>query len=144
MEELAEDAQESFLSIAKKIGVSPKTVQTRYERMRREGVILHSGIIVSLSKLGYQGKAYLMIKLVEGKTREEAVAALKQIQNVFLITEIMGGDCDLLALAAVRDYKSIVKLIFGIKKLPSVAQVDVNFTNDTSFPVDKTFNSLLR
>ena len=114
LEELTQDAQQSFLSIAKKIGVSPKTVQMRYKRMEKERVLLHSSIVVSLSKLGYKGKAYLLIKLVEGKTRNEAVAALKKIKNVFLITEVMGGDCDVLALAAIRDYQSILNLMFEV------------------------------
>ena len=144
LEELTQDSQQSFLSIAKKIGVTPKTVQMRYKKMKEEGVLLHSSIVVSLSKLGYKGKAYLMIKLHPGKTRVEAVTALKKIKNVFLITEVMGGDCDLLALAAIRDYQSILNLVFKVRELPSVAQVDVNFTDETSFPVDKSFNKLLR
>jgi DNA-binding Lrp family transcriptional regulator len=44
-----------------KIGVSPKTVQIRYKKLEEKGIILCSSITIDLSKLGYQGKAYLNI-----------------------------------------------------------------------------------
>lgn len=67
---------------------------------------------------------------------------LKQMQNIILITEIIGGDFDVLAIAAVKDFKSIINLVIEIRKLLSVDQVEVSFTNDASFPVAKDFYEL--
>ena len=142
--ELTKDAQRSFLSIAKEIGVSPKTVQIRYDKLREEGILLLSCIIVDLAKLGYQGKAYLMITNTHNHDKTETIEALKQMQNVFTIVEIVAGDIDVLALAAVKDFRSIVNLVNEVRKLPSVDNVEVIFTNDTTFPVGKEFNAVFR
>jgi Lrp/AsnC family transcriptional regulator for asnA, asnC and gidA len=141
---LTKDVQRSFLSIAKEIGVSPKTVQIRYKKLEEEGIILLSCIIVDLSKLGYQGKAYLMITNAHSHDKTETMDALKQMENVFTIVEIIAGDIDVLALAAVKDFNSIVNLVNEIRKLPSVDNVEVTFTNDTTFPVGEEFNAVFR
>lgn len=142
--ELTKDVQRSFLSIAKEIGVSPKTVQMRYKKLKEEGIILLSCIIIDLAKLGYQGKAYLAITNATNHDRTETMDALKQMKNVFSIVEIIAGEIDVLALAAVKDFNSIVNLVNEIRKLSSVDRVEVTFTNDTTFPVGKEFNALFR
>ncbi|HEX9862280.1 MAG TPA: Lrp/AsnC family transcriptional regulator, partial [Candidatus Bathyarchaeia archaeon] len=126
---LTKDPQRSFLSIVKEIGVSSKTVQTRYKKLQEEGIILLSCIIIDLSKLGYQGKAYLMITNTHNHDKKETIEALKQMRNVFTIVEIIAGDIDVLALAAVKDFTSIVNLVNEVRKLPSVDNVEVTFTN---------------
>jgi len=141
--ELTKDAQMPFLKIARKIGVSPQTVQARYEKMKREGTILHSSITVNLSKLGYQGKVILKIINAPNKTKKETLEALKQIQDVFLATEII-GDFDVLTIAAVKDFEDSINLVNSIRKLPSVDYVKISFTKDTSFPIGKGFNKLLQ
>ena len=140
---LTKDAQESFLSISKKIGASPKTVQTRYNKLVKKGILIKCSIIVDLSKLGYKGKAYLMISLEEGCTRENLVASLQKRTNVFLITEVIGGNCDVLAVAAIKDFHDLLDLAFEIKELHCVSQIDIDLTNDTTFPINHSFNSLI-
>ena len=140
---LAKDAQESFLSIAKRLAVSPKTVQTRFNRMVKERIILQCSIMVDLSKLGYQGKAYLMISLEEGYNKEKIVAVLREKRNIFLVTEVMGGPCDVLAVAAIKDYQDTIEFILSIKKLNGIAHVDVDLTNETLFPINDSYNSLI-
>ena len=66
------------------------------------------------------------------------------MENVFTIVEIVAGDIDVLALAAVKDFNSIVNLVNEVRKLPSVDNVEVTFTNDTTFPVGKEFNAVFR
>jgi Lrp/AsnC family transcriptional regulator for asnA, asnC and gidA len=144
IDELTKDVQRSFSSIAKEIGVSPKTVQIRYKKLAEEGILLQSCIIVDLAKLGYQGKAYLMITNEHNHDKTETIDALKQMQNVCIIVEIIAGEIDVLALAAVKDFNSIVNLVNEIRKLPSVDNVEVTFTNDTTFPVGKEFNTVFR
>ena len=59
MKQLLKDAQTPFLRIAKKLGVSPETVRTRYGKMKEDGTIKRSSISIDLSKIGYQGKVFL-------------------------------------------------------------------------------------
>ena len=143
LKELTKDAQTPFSEIAKKIGVSPQTVQARHARMKEEGAILRSAITVDLSKLGYQGKAVLMITNAPNQKKKDTIDALKKMQDIFMETEII-GDFDVLAVAAVKDFRSAINLVNKIRALPSVAHVDASLTTDTTFPVDKGFNDLFR
>lgn len=143
LKELTRNFQMSFSRAAKKIGISPKTLQRRYEKMKKEGMILRSSITMDLSKIGYQGKAYLMITNAPNQDKTMTIDALSQMQNVFLFTETI-GDIDVLAIAAVNDFKSIINLVNAIRKLPSVDKVEVDFSTDTAFPVDKEFNELFQ
>ena len=99
--------------------------------------------MVDLSKLGYQGKAYLMISLEEGYNKEKIVAVLREKRNIFLVTEVMGGPCDVLAVAAIKDYQDTIEFILSIKKLNGIAHVDVDLTNETLFPINDSYNSLI-
>jgi Lrp/AsnC family transcriptional regulator for asnA, asnC and gidA len=142
LRELTENPQVSLLRIAERIGVSPRTVQKRYQKMKDGGIILHSSIIVDLSKIGYQGKAYLYVTNRPGLDKELTTSALKKIPDIFLITEII-GDYDILAIAAVRNFTSIMDKVNTIRKLPSVEQVEITFVTDAMFPGPKEFNELL-
>lgn len=141
---LAKDSQESFLSIAKKLGVSPKTVQSRYDRMVENQTIIQCSILVDLSKLGYQGKAYLLISLEQGYKKEKIAARLREKENVFLVTEVMGGACDIIAVAAIKNFHDIIKLILSIKSLSGVSEVNVDLADETMFPINSSFNSLIQ
>jgi DNA-binding Lrp family transcriptional regulator len=129
------------LKVARKIGVSPKTAQRRYEKMKEEGVIWWNTISIDISKIGYQGKAYLMITNAPGQDKKLTTKALNQMQNVVIFSEVI-GDFDVLAIALVRDLKTFHKLVYDIKGLPSVDQVEFACVADTSFPVDKDYDKL--
>ena len=138
---LAKNPQERFSRIAKKVGVSPRTVQKKFQRMKEVGVILHSSIIIDLSKLGYQGEATLRIVNAPGYDKAATIDALRRIPNIFLITEII-GDFDVMAVAAVKDYPSIVNMVYTVRQLVSVEKAEVDFVTDTQFPATKGFNQL--
>jgi DNA-binding Lrp family transcriptional regulator len=142
LRELTENPQAPFLRIAEKIGVSPRTVQKRYQKMKDNSIILHSSIIIDLARIGYQGKAYLFITTTPGQDKELTMNSLKKIPDMFMMTEII-GDFDILVIAAVRNFTSIMDKINTIRKLPSVERVEVTFVADTMFPGPKEFNKLL-
>jgi Lrp/AsnC family transcriptional regulator, regulator for asnA, asnC and gidA len=139
--ELLKDAQTPFATIAKKLGVSPQTIISRYEKMRKEGIIKKCVLSIDPSKLGFQGKAFLMITNSPNQSRSVTLASLKKIKNVLEISEIMGA-FDILAIALVADLNSITTLVNAIKKLPSVERVEVAFISDTTFPAPPNFSRL--
>jgi DNA-binding Lrp family transcriptional regulator len=142
LSELCKDAQLSFVTIAKKFGVTPYTVRKRYERMKKEGIILKSIVSIDLSKLGYQGKAFLMITVSAERDKSLTISSLKKISNVMLVVEIIGA-FDILAIAPVIDLNSIRTLVNEIKKVPNVQQVEITCINDTFLPVKPSFGELL-
>ena len=142
LSELLKDAQRSFLTISKKLGVSPSTIAKRYEKMKEDGTITRSVISLDLSKLGYQGKAFLMITNAPNKDKSATIDFLKRIRNIMVITEIIGA-FDILAIAPVSDLNSVKALVREIKKIPSVQQVEITCINDTAFPVNSSFAEVL-
>ncbi len=141
LKELTKNPQIPFIRIAEKAGVTVRTVQKRYQRMKDDGIILNSSIIIDLSKIGYEGKAYIEITNTPSRDKAETIDALKKMPNIFQITDVI-GKYDVFAIVAVRSFKAIMDLVSNIRKLPSVEQAEVTFVTDTLFPVPKEFNEL--
>ncbi len=139
---LVRKPQEPFSRIAKKLGISPNTVQSKVQKMKEAGIIHCFSIIIDLSKLGYQGEAYLQITNAPGYDKATTIDRLKVIPNIFIVTEIIGA-FDIMAIAAVKDYKSIVNMVNTIKQLPSVEKVETDFVTDTQFPATTSFTEQL-
>jgi Lrp/AsnC family leucine-responsive transcriptional regulator len=142
LSELCKDAQLSFVTIAKKHGITPYTVRKRYEKMKKEGIIQKSIVSIDLSKLGYQGKAFLMITVSAERDKSLTISRLKKISNVMLVAEIIGA-FDILAIAPVIDLNSIRTLVNKIKKIPNVQRVEITCINDTAFPINASFGELV-
>jgi Lrp/AsnC family transcriptional regulator for asnA, asnC and gidA len=140
--ELLRNAQLSFLKIAQKLGVSSFTVKSRYSKMKRKGIIKESIITLDLSKLGYQGKVFLLITNRPDQAKSVTIEALKKIRNIIVVSEII-GPFDILAIAPIIDLNSIKTLVYEVKKIPSVQRVKINCLNNTMFPVNPTFGKIL-
>lgn len=137
---LNQNPQKPFLRIAKEIGIAPTTVQKRIEKMKKESVILGTSTIIDLSKIGYQGKAFLLITFSTSYEEKIMVSALLQIPNVFLVSEIVGA-FDLLVMAVFRNIAEIKKMVNKIRALPNVQKVEVALTDGTSYPVNKEYGN---
>jgi len=142
LSELLKDAQMSFVKIAKKLGTSPYTVRSRYEKMKKEGIIENCVVSIDLSKLGYQGKAFLLITISPNNDKTETIEALKKIRNIMVISEVI-GPFDLMAIAPVMDLHSIRTLVNEAKKAPNVQRVEIACIEDTHFPVNPSFGKVL-
>jgi DNA-binding Lrp family transcriptional regulator len=139
--ELTKDAQTPFLRIAKKLGVSPETVRTRYGKMKKNGTIKHCSISIDLSRIGYQGKVFLMITNSPNHDKSVTIDAIKKMRNIFTISEMI-GDFEIICIAPVKDVNDLKTLVNKIKKLPSVNKVEITVINDTAFPVNEQFGEL--
>lgn len=53
LEMLKKDARISFKEIARKINVSPDTIINRFERLKEQGIIVNSTVIINSKKIGY-------------------------------------------------------------------------------------------
>jgi Lrp/AsnC family transcriptional regulator for asnA, asnC and gidA len=142
LSELLKDAQISFAKIAKKLGTSPYTIRSRYEKMKNEGTIHKCTISIDLSKIGYQGKAFLLITIGPNHDKTETISALKKMRNILVVSEII-GPFDLLAIAPVRDLVSIRAMVNAVKRAPNVQRVEIACIEDTYFPVNPSFGEVL-
>ncbi len=142
LSELLKDARLPFSAVAKKLGVSAQTVKNRYEKMKVEGMVFRSVISIDLSKLGYQGKAFLMITTSPEGNRFDIIDAVKKISDIIVVSEIIGF-FDILAIASFRNLKAIITIVNEVRDFSGVERVEVTLTDDTSFPVTKTYGELL-
>ena len=143
LSELLIDASLSFVGIAKKLDTTPYTVRRRFERLKKEGVIQKSIITIDLSKLGYQGKAFLLITVSPNGNKAETIAYLRTIRNVIVVAQIIGPH-DILAIAPVTDLKSIQELVKEARKAPFLQRVEIACINDTNFPISQNLGTVLR
>jgi Lrp/AsnC family transcriptional regulator, leucine-responsive regulatory protein len=142
LNELLKDGTLSFVEIAKNIGSTPYTVRRRYEKMKKDGLIFRCTASIDLSKLGYQGKAFLLITVTPNSNKAETLEYIKSIRNIMVVTEIM-GPYDILAIAPITDLNSVKSLVNEAKKAPQVQRVEMACIDDVSFPIGANFGTML-
>ncbi len=136
LNELTKNAKKPFLTMAKELEVMPITVQKRYEKMRKDGIIIMATTVVDLSKLNFQGSAFLMITKSTTRAAEKVINRLLETKNVIIVSEII-GDFDILAIAYFKSFKSLTELVEKIRNLSCVNHVETALSKDTSYPVSK-------
>jgi Lrp/AsnC family transcriptional regulator, leucine-responsive regulatory protein len=138
LSELLKDGSLSFVKIAKRVNTTPYTVRRRYEKLRKEEVINKSIVSIDLSKLGYQGKAFILITLTPNANKSDTIAYLKNVKNIIVTTELI-GPWDILAIAPISDFKSIQSLKAEAKKAPFLQRIEITCMDDVYFPVNPKF-----
>ncbi len=138
LRELIINPQAPFSAIAKRLNISQNTVKKKYEKMIQGKIILHSSITIDLLKIGYQGRARFTIRTDQ---KNLTIEALKKIPNIIVVAETF-GDYDVIAIAAIKDYTSMISIANEIKKIQSIIQTDVSLEKTSHFPVSKQFNNL--
>jgi DNA-binding Lrp family transcriptional regulator len=142
LSELMLDSTLSFVKIANKIGISPFTIRRRYEKMKKEGTIFNHIVSIDLSKIGYQGKAFLLIKTSPKGNKSDIISLLKKIRNIIVVTETI-GPYDILAIAPITDLESIQMLLNNARKIPDVQNIQIACSADLNFPIGQNFGKIL-
>jgi Lrp/AsnC family leucine-responsive transcriptional regulator len=137
LSELTKNSTETFLKIGKRMGISSMTVQKRFERMKKEGIILGTSTMIDLSLIGYKGKAFLFIKY-SSNTTPSFKENILQIPNLFLFAEIM-GEFDAFAMMMYKDTSEIKQVSDRIRAESCVKQVKVAVTSDTFYPFKEEY-----
>lgn len=134
---LIKNPTEPFFKIAKKVDLAPSTVKIRYEKMKNK-VFRSPFIIADFSKIGYRGKAMLMITNSNQGNHAITLTKLQNIPDVFVVAETI-GKFDIIAFAAFRDIKEIKKIVNELRTLASIKKVEVALTDQTDFPLDREY-----
>jgi DNA-binding Lrp family transcriptional regulator len=141
LNELMDNPKKPFLTIAKKMQIAPVTVQARFEKMKKEGTIWGTTTIVDLSKIGFQGKAFLFATASQDYDQESTIKSLSEIPNIYLISEII-GKFDLLIIAVFHDITEIREIIKKIRNLKSIQKVEVSLNDKALFPLKKEYTEI--
>ncbi len=128
---LAENARAPTAVLARRLGLSRTTVQTRLERLERDGVIAGYGVRLSEEYQGGLVRAYVMIVL-KTKVLARVVAALRAVPEVMSVRSVSGG-FDLIAEVAAPSISELDRTIDRIGEVEGVERTQSSIVLSTRF-----------
>ncbi len=115
---LRENARASTAELARRLGVSRTTVQSRIERLERQGVIAGYGVRLSSDYERALIRAHLLVT-VTPKLAERVIASLRAIANVRTVHSV-SGSFDMIVIAESSSISDLDGLIDRIGALEGV------------------------
>jgi DNA-binding Lrp family transcriptional regulator len=128
---LRDNARASTARLARLVGRSRTSVQSRLERLEREGVIVGYSVRVAPEHELGAVRAHVMIK-VGPKEARAVTAALKAIPQVRVLHSV-SGDVDLIAVAATASVAEMDEVIDRIGALDGVERTTSSIILSTKF-----------
>jgi DNA-binding Lrp family transcriptional regulator len=128
---LRENARASTARLARLVGRSRTSVQSRLERLERERVIVGYSVRVAPEHELGAVRAHVMIK-VGPKEARAVTAALKAIPQVRVLHSV-SGDVDLIAVAATASVAEMDEVIDRIGALDGVERTTSSIILSTKF-----------
>lgn len=123
LEVLKRDARTSFREIARRLEVSPDTVSNRYQRLREQGVIVTSTVVIDPSRIGYSFIVRFGIN-VKPAYSSQVLERIIQIPSVIVASKLVGTH-DLVAISVIKDFQHLCDLRDAILEMPFVDRVEL-------------------
>jgi len=115
---LQENATTPYSEISKEVGISKATVHKRVRRMREEGIIRWTRVIVDPAAVGKKLKAFVGISTAPGSC-PRVIDELKKKPEVLEIHE-MAGEHDILLKVVVENTDQLNVLLHEIDRIDGV------------------------
>ena len=128
---LRDNARASTARLARLVGRSRTSVQSRLDRLEREGVIVGYSVRVAPEHELGAVRAHVMIKVGPKETRAVS-AALSAIPQVRVVHSV-SGDVDLIAVAATASVADMDQVIDRIGALDGVERTTSSIILSTKF-----------
>jgi DNA-binding Lrp family transcriptional regulator len=128
---LRENGRASTAELARLVGRSRTSVQSRLERLEREGVIVGYGVRVAPEHDLGAVRAHVMIKV--GPKEVRAVSAALQAISQVRVLHSVSGDVDLIAIAATGSVAEMDAVIDRIGVLDGVERTTSSIILSTKF-----------
>lgn len=128
---LRENARTPVAELARALGLSRTTVQSRIARLERSGVVAGYAVRLSEAHEAAQVHAYVMIT-VEPKQAAPVTAALKRMPGVRRLQSV-SGPFDLIAAIEAEGVAEMDVLIDAIGGLPGVERTNSSIVLSTKF-----------
>ena len=129
---LTEKARMPFSTIAKKMGISPNNVISRYKKLRKENVISNSSIRINLKKIGYKAIVVLFLKASASINVSMLYHQLIQKSNVIVAVRLL-GPFDVMIDIPVKSFSEV----FGLKKKLQQIKGIENIITELHAPFEK-------
>ena len=128
---LREDGRASTAKLARLVGRSRTSVQSRIERLQKQGVIVGFGVLLAPEHGLGAVRAHVMIKVGPKETRA-VTAALRSIPQVRVLHSV-SGDVDLIAVAAAASVTEMDEVIDRVGALDGVERTNSSIILSTKF-----------
>jgi DNA-binding Lrp family transcriptional regulator len=128
---LRENGRVSTAELARLVGRSRTSVQSRIERLEKLGVIVGYGVRLAPDHASGAVRAHVMIKIGPKETRA-VTAALRAITQVKVLHSV-SGDADLIAVAAAASVAEMDRVIDQIGELEGVERTHSSIILSTKF-----------
>ena len=120
---LKKDARTSFREIARKLKVSPDTIVNRFEKLKKESIIVGSTVVMDPRKIGYSFIARFGIHVKPAYSSQVLDKVIK-IPSVIVASKMV-DHCDIIAISVVKNFHHLCKLRDSILEMPYVEDVKV-------------------
>jgi DNA-binding Lrp family transcriptional regulator len=128
---LRDDGRASTAKLARLVGRSRTSVQSRIERLQKQGVIVGFGVLLAPEHGLGAVRAHVMIKVGPKETRAVS-AALRSIPQVRVLHSV-SGDVDLIAVAATASVAEMDEVIDRVGALDGVERTNSSIILSTKF-----------
>jgi DNA-binding Lrp family transcriptional regulator len=128
---LRHNARASTAELARLVGRSRTSVQSRIERLEKQGVILGYGVRLAPEHGQGAVRAHVMIKVGPKESRAVS-AALREIEQVRVLHSV-SGDVDLIAVAVAGSVHEMDQVIDRIGALGGVERTTSSIILSTKF-----------
>jgi len=129
LEMLKKDARTSFREIARKIDVSPDTICNRFERLKEQGIVVSSTVIINPTKIGYSFIARFGID-VKPAYSSQVLEELIKIPSVIVASKLV-GKYDLISIIVIKNFKHLCELREFVLEMPYVEKVEASMWINT-------------
>jgi len=116
------NARTPFRAVAKQLGISPKNVIQRYNRLKGK-VLTKATISVSLDKIGFKSMAHLFIKISNRSKMQEIMAQIFKIPNMIIVIKLV-GPYDVRALVAIHDFEDLFEVTETFRRIKGIEKAD--------------------
>jgi len=134
---LQNDARTSFKEIAKECNVSLDTIKNRFNKLKKNGVIRGSTIVIDPKKMGQGNLVIIGIQVVQ-QFSESVLNMIKKMQGLCVVTKSI-GQYDIEAIFLLKDIEQIGITKEKIEDFPQVKVADVGIFVDRPLLCPKNF-----
>jgi len=129
LEMLKNDARISFREIARKLKVSQDTIIKRFERLKKQNIIIDSTVVIDPKKIGYSFVARFGIK-VKPAYSTQVLEKVISIPSVIIASKIVGSS-DLISISVIKNFNHLYKLRDTILEMPYVEKIEIGMWIET-------------
>ena len=120
---LMDNAKTSLAHISKNVGISTTAVHQRIKKLEQAGIIENSVSFLNPKKVGYKVVSYIGVFLDQPSHYQDAIAALKQINEV-VEAHYTTGNYTIFLKVLCKDNDHLMAILNKIQKLKGVTRTE--------------------